>query len=269
MAIKKKAIILGLDGMRPDMLQEARAPRIKGLGDEGAFSWDALTESVTSSGSAWTSLLTGVHTARHRVFGCDSTWRDWGFESFFLRAKGCMPGIRTIAHCNWAPIIEEIFEREALDVGSVGSDAEVTARIAEDVRGGRGDLHFVQLDDVDAAGHAHGYDSPEYRMSIEVIDSQVGEILDAVKSRPAEEDWMVWVISDHGGRGRDHGRPSPEEMTIALVLSSARLKGRGRLNAPGGPVPRIVDTAPTVCAHMGIPGSAAWQGRSWTDGQLH
>ena len=103
-------------------------------------------------------------------------------------------------------------------------------------------------------------------MSIEVIDSQVGEILDAVKSRPAEEDWMVWVISDHGGRGRDHGRPSPEEMTIALVLSSARLKGRGRLNAPGGPVPRIVDTAPTVCAHMGIPGSAAWQGRSWADG---
>ena len=114
MAIKKKAIILGLDGMRPDMLREARAPRIKGLGD--------------------------------------------------------------------------------------------------------------------------GYDSPEYRMSIEVINSQVGEVLDAVKSRPAEEDWMVWVISDHGGRGRDHGRPSPEEMTIALVLSSARLKGRGRLNAPGGPV---------------------------------
>ena len=35
MAIKKKAIILGLDGMRPDMLQEARAPRIKELGDEG------------------------------------------------------------------------------------------------------------------------------------------------------------------------------------------------------------------------------------------
>lgn len=267
MAIKKKAIILELDGMRPDMLQEARAPRIKGLGDEGAFSLDALTESVTSSGSAWTSLLTGVHTARHRVFGCDSTWRDWGFESFFLRAKGCVPGIRTIARCNWAPIIEEIFEKEALDVGSVGSDAEVTARIAEDVRGGRGDLHFVQLDDVDAAGHAHGYDSPEYRMSIEAIDAQVGEVLDAVKSRPAEEDWMVWVISDHGGRGRDHGRPSPEEMTIALVLSSARLKGRGRLNAPGGRFPGSWIRHPRCAPIWGFPGALRGRGAAGRRGR--
>ena len=263
MAIKKKAIILGLDGMRPDMLAAARAPRIKALADGGAFSWDALTESVTSSGSAWTSLLTGVHTARHRVLWSDSTWREWSFESFFMRAKRCVPDIRTVAHCNWAPIIEEIFEREALDVRSIGSDDEVTARISADVRSGSGDLHFIQLDDVDAAGHSHGYDSPEYRMSIEKIDGQVGEVLDAVDSRPGDEDWMVCVISDHGGSGTDHGRPSPEEMTIAFVLSSGPLKGRGKLDSAGGPVPRIVDTAPTVCGHMGITPSEAWQGRSW------
>jgi len=57
-------------------------------------------------------------------------------------------------------------------------------------------------DRVDATGHRHSFDDNEYYLeAIHQADALVGQLLSAVKERAstANEDWLVILISDHGG----------------------------------------------------------------------
>src|SRR6266850_2110735 len=68
---QKKALIIGIDGCRPDALLAAKAPHLHALIKNGAFSDKAQTGDMTASGSGWGSLLTGVWREKHGVRGND------------------------------------------------------------------------------------------------------------------------------------------------------------------------------------------------------
>ena len=67
---------------------------------------------------------------------------------------------------------------------------------------------------------------PQYIEAIEEKDTQVGQMVDALKSRKnyANEDWLIMVSTDHGGLGTSHGGPSEEERTIFIVANGERVK---------------------------------------------
>jgi predicted AlkP superfamily pyrophosphatase or phosphodiesterase len=257
---QKKLLIIGLDGLRPDALQVADTPAIDSLASEGSYTWEAESEPVTVSGSAWTSLLTGVHLDKHRVVGNEFRWRDKAYRTFFALAREEFPNTRTVAHVNWKPIIDDIFEDDSLVVRSSGSDESVTSATEADIRDGNGDLFFVHLDDIDGAGHKHGYGpgSTGYVESIAVADARVARLVDAVAVRPESEDWLVAVVSDHGGLEKSHGNPSPEEITIAVALSENQLIPPGPIH---GATPfRIVDLVPLFSRFLGLKDQDYWDG---------
>src|SRR5690606_27064273 len=101
------------------------------------------------------------------------------------------------------------------------ADAVAEAELA--LRERRHQLYFVDFDDADRAGHAHGF-SPEsrpYLDAITAIDAQIGRLLAAIDAAPvrAGERWLVVLVSDHGGTGTSHAdRSLPENRTIPIAF---------------------------------------------------
>jgi predicted AlkP superfamily pyrophosphatase or phosphodiesterase len=254
----KKVPIIGLDGCRPDALQQAPAPHLHALIRDGAFSDQAQTGDITISGPGWASLLTGVWRDKHGI-------RDNKFEGanlrqfphFFRRLKEARPDAYTASIVHWEPIATHLVTAANLS-GKYLRDARVAEEACKVLSEQAADAIFVHFDDVDGAGHKYGFHPTvkAYLQAIRQTDVYVGQLLKAVRERKtySQEDWLVLVSTDHGGSGTEHGKDIPEHRTIFLIVSGPSV-ARGRIEPP----PAIVDVAATALTHLGVPIQAPWQ----------
>jgi len=259
--MKKKVLLIGLDGTRPDSISVVKTPNLDKLASKGVFSWNAQTEIQCISGSGWTSLLTGVHTEKHGVFDNEFSSRDLQYKSISRLLMDWNPQIRCIAHSNWKPIITDIFEKGTLSNSSSGPDKKMTKRMCQDIDKDRGDFYFIQLDRADRVGHNHtfGPNSPKYLKAIEKVDECVGHLLDVVDSRPSDENWLVCLVSDHGGSGKQHNLveiKGPKELTIPLIIAGNSVIAKGELK-----LAEIVDVLPTISKFFDMPPKEYWDGK--------
>jgi hypothetical protein len=107
---------------------------------------------------------------------------------------------------------------------------------------------------VDAAGHAHGADSPDYRAAAEIADRALAGVLGHVD---LERDTII-VTADHGHTRRGgHGGVEPEVLSVPLVMAGAGVQ-------PGASADdaHLVDLAPTVAALLGMPAPGHGLGRT-------
>ncbi len=261
---RRKVLLVGIDGLRPDALAAARTPRIDALAAEGALSTTAQAGDITVSGPGWSSVLTGVWRDKHGV-------RDNKFEGnrlaefpcFFGRLKKVRPDLVTASFVSWKMLEEHIIESSGADIRFYRDhheegDGPVAAAAAAALREKDPDVAFVYFGRVDSAGHAHGFHPsvPEYLEEIERTDALLGKVLDALQDRPArvKEDWLVLLTTDHGGTlDRKHGRDEPDHRTI-VYLASGEAAARGTLLATVSQV----DVVPTALAHLGIEPDPAW-----------
>jgi predicted AlkP superfamily pyrophosphatase or phosphodiesterase len=122
------------------------------------------------------------------------------------------------------------------------------------------DAVFLYFGQVDVAGHAHGFHPtvPQYVEAIERADKLVGRAVAAVKARKtnAQEDWLIVVTSDHGGKGTSHhaGHEVPEILNSFLIVSGPAAR-RGTL----GEQVYLVDAPVTVLAHLGVKAKQEWK----------
>jgi predicted AlkP superfamily pyrophosphatase or phosphodiesterase len=125
------------------------------------------------------------------------------------------------------------------------------------------DVMFVYFGQVDEFGHgaidsraSFSPDSVLYLNAISHVDSHIGELLRAMRARPkfAEEDWLVLITTDHGGRGNSHGGDSDEERNIWLVASGKEIPREKLLSEPT-PQTSLV---PMIYRHLGITPKAGW-----------
>jgi hypothetical protein len=120
-----------------------------------------------------------------------------------------------------------------------------------------GDLVIMLVGAVDAAGHAHGGDSPEYREAAEIADRALARALARID---LSQDAVV-ITADHGHTGRGgHGGLEPEVLTVPLIMAGAGVK-------PGATATdaHLVDIAPTVSALLGIAAPGHGLGRTLTE----
>jgi hypothetical protein len=122
---------------------------------------------------------------------------------------------------------------------------------------GDDDLVIMLVGAVDAAGHAHGGDSKEYREAAEIADRALARALARID---LTEDAVV-ITADHGHTGRGgHGGLEPEVLAVPLILAGAGVKpGATAVDA------HLIDIAPTVSALLGIPAPGHGLGRTLTE----
>lgn len=222
---QRKVLIIGIDGCRPDALVQANCPNIDGLMATGVYTLEANTHPPTISGPGWSSMLCGVWEQKHGVKDntfAGSQYATW--PHFLDRLQALNPSLYIASICHWGPINTQILANADLEQ-NVATDAEVATAAVNLLTNGEPDILFLHFDDVDGAGHANGHvpTSPTYIAAIQSVDTKVGQVLAALATRPATEEWMVCVVTDHGGNASGHGGITPEEQRIFRVVSAPYL----------------------------------------------
>jgi len=241
------------------------------------------THQPTVSGPGWTSLLTGVWMDRHGVKDNRFIGGRLQSHSHFMRH---IKEVKRKAFCasfaDWPPIHDFIADgsrvdgKEFLDVkftcvpdakrhfiDNPEKDIEVRDEALKTLRTQNPDAMFVYFGQVDEFGHgavdsraSFSPDSTLYLNAISHVDSHVGELIRAMRARPkfAEEDWLVLITTDHGGRGNGHGGDSQAERNIWLIAHGSNLPREKLMNEP---VPQTA-LVPMIYAHLGITPKPEW-----------
>lgn len=250
----KKVLMIGIDGVRPDALVAANTPNLDRLAQNGTLSLQARTTAITSSGPAWSSILTGARMGLHGIVdnsfegSAVNSWPTW-----LERLETARPDSFTAAVVQWAPIHEHLTGGRIDLSMPADSGASVTEGAVELLQSQTQDLTalFLHYDDVDHAGHDKGYgvEIPEYLAAIEKVDAEIGVVLDALGARRnlVFEDWMILVGTDHGGEGTSHGSDTPACRTVFQLAS-----GSGSAGFQWHDGPEVFDFATLALEHLGI-----------------
>ena len=277
-AAQPYSLVIGVDGLGPYGLEAAQTPSIDSLasggwagGYRGSITLDGsaggvlgtASQQVTLSGPGWSSILTGVWVDRHGVTNNSFAGRRYDqWPSYLKVLEASLPAVQTAGIVSWTPLDTYVFADDgvnpAIDVRQATNDNDegTTSAAVSWISGraaGSPAAAFVHLDDVDIAGHGSGLYSNAYLTQVADVDSQIGAMLQAIRSRPtfASEDWQVIVVSDHGHRpAGGHGGQTQLERTIPIVVSSrTTVAGVMPITATG---PSQVDVAATVLDHFGV-----------------
>lgn len=270
-AQERKVLLIGLDGVRVDILNQATTPNLDAMIATGAFSDQAQTRTPTVSGPGWSSMLTGVWPEKHGVRSNNFQGNNYAqFPDFLTRLESVDPTFSTFAVVDWpplgsedsgGPLISDMVDRLVLidgeEMGYDVADALSLEAALNELSDGDPDAAFVYLGYIDIAGHETNSLADEYRESIETADEQVGRLLDAVRHRETfeNEEWLVLVATDHGRTDAGgHGGGSEMETTI-FFLACGPTVVPGRISE----APNIVDVAVTALTHLGVTIDPGWQ----------
>ncbi len=265
-----KVLLIGLDGVRVDILAQANTPNIDALAEAGLFSAEAWTGEETVSGPGWSSMVIGVWADKHGVHNNDFTDNRYDqYPDFLTRLEQVDPAFNTFAVLDWPPLGDDIdggpLFSDAIDVkvtfdgeemGYDVADSLSVIAAAEHLANADPDAVFVYLGYIDIVGHDTSSLDPLYLAAIEAADVQVGQLIAAVEARAGydDEDWLILMSTDHGRRDDGgHGGQSLEERTIFYLASGSSVLENDH---PDGPF--IVDVAVTALDHLGVAIDPAW-----------
>jgi len=292
--LARRVFLVVIDGLRLDRSYEL--PLLDELRRRGVDS-DATSHYPTWSRPNYVSILTGVppdasgvrtnhHTTpvqldslmdRARAAGLHvATATDYDvLPRLFLRRPSAAGAVRSPLDLDLDLDTETMIDVDGIedpatsvrapdaDLASPFDDARYTpwpggfSEAGSALAAGDADLVILLVGAVDAAGHAHGGDSPEYREAARLADHAIARVLAHID---LSQDAVI-VTADHGHTGRGgHGGMEPEVLTVPLVAAGAGIwPGAAAIDA------RLIDVAPTVSALLALPAPGHGLGRTLTE----
>ena len=244
---EKKAIIIGYDGCRADILALMQKDKsaIGTLLEDGAsinlsycggVNYPEENTQDTSTAPGWCSILTGEWADVHGITGNDIT-KSMQTKTLLtsLTEDGIIDDAAFIT--KWAGhfsrdnatylLEKEYCEEKGLDVDfnkCKNDKASFEAAIAEIGQQNCADFIFVIYEPTDATGHNYGFtfNNPRYKKAFLTADNYGFETINAIKARESyeKEDWLIIVTSDHGGIGTQHGKESIQERMTFIVMNA-------------------------------------------------
>jgi hypothetical protein len=247
----ERVIILSIDGLRPDIIDDLRAPRLARLIREGAVARRAETIPQSDTLPSHASMLSGFGAKAHGLW-----WNSFDESKGYIH----VPTIFSIARANdrssamfvGKPKLRHIakpgtvdhYERSSYLCGGVARKAAAYF-IAK-----QPDLLFVHFSNPYDAGHAKGWMSPEYEEAVRQSDRCLERFLATVDDSPLGASTLLIVTADHGGHHRKHsGGKSPLEREIPWIVRGPGIRPGAALETPV----RTFDTAATALAALRLP----------------
>lgn len=257
-----RIVVVSVDGLRADAVSPTTTPTLSALAAGGASAPEARSLDPTLSVPANLSLLAGEGPASHRLFSEDLDFTpemnrlDPLFRVGLRRGRGTSAVLSRLGHL---ARFDEILEcRLAFGFDPLltvpGGAAEVIDATLPLLANDGPEMIFVHLPDVDLAGHAHGWSSPEYIAAVTDTDAEIARLVAAL---PA--DALLLLTSAHGGGGAlgdsQHGSTTDADTHVPLILSGAGVVP-GTLLSPTD----LLDIAPTLAWGLGWAPPTRWNG---------
>lgn len=271
----KKVLYLGIDGCRFDSIEKAETPNLDALMKNGIKSDHCLIlgeryqKNDTISGPGWSTIYTGVWADKHGVH--DNTFKGANYKEyphFFQRIREAQPTARLASFVTWLPIKKfivsaaDVNEADEDEIGHnyAKADTSAAAKAVKELSENDPTVVCYYIGNVDETGHKFGFHPsvPQYIAAIEEADKHIGDVLAALKGRKtyAQEDWLVIVTADHGGKGTSHsaGHKVPEIYNSFLIVSGDAAQ-RGDFQEQV----YLVDAAPTILTFLGVKIDGSWK----------
>jgi predicted AlkP superfamily pyrophosphatase or phosphodiesterase len=253
----KKVVLFLVDGMRPDGLEQAHTPVMNKLMELGAYTLNARTVMPSMTLPCHMSLFHSVLPERHGVTTNIYTPQVRPVSGLFeVIHQG---GLKAAAFYSWDELrdisrpgsLHTVFHlKDSQDPNGLGDTALIDlAKIWFSQNAF--DFAYVYLGFTDNVGHEYGWMSGQYVQAIEHADQCIGRILESLPTGTT-----ILVTSDHGGHDQTHGTPSPEDMTIPLIIQNSGLKGQLKEGIS------IMDIAPTIAKVLELKPPKEWIGQS-------
>jgi len=260
-------IVIGVDGLSVDGVANAQTPRLRALMARSAWTLTARGVMPTLSSPNWASAIDGAGPEQHgitsngylrKMVEIQPVCRDAEgmFPTIFAVLRAQRPLSRIAVFHDW-PGFADLVEKSAPDIMRHERGAAKTTESAACYwRQNHPSLMFVHLDNVDHTGHDQGWATPAYYRAVEEADRYIGVILDMLRDESAQDSTFVLITSDHGGKGRNHGKNSLAEIQIPWILAGPEI-------APGEIATPVYtyDTAATIAWIFGLEEPGCWIGR--------
>ena len=255
--MKKKVILISIDGMRPDGLRMCENPYVRELERSCTYTYTGASMEPSVTFPCHFSMTHSVTPQRHGIITNTYVPQVRPIMGLFEKIKQA-GGVSAMFY-GWEPL------RDIASPGSLrfstyinaytrdSSDTVLTDEALRTIREDKPDFVFLYMVETDEkGGHDNGWMSEEYLRRISVAIDNVKRVIDA-----CQEEYAVIVMSDHGGHDRTHGTTQPEDMTVPLFFYGAEFEGGKEVDGLS-----LLDIAPTVTALMGIEPDREWEGRS-------
>ncbi len=216
----ERLAVVVLDAFGVSTWEAARgaAPSFDALASRHLGAISSVMPTITPVNFA--TMLTGAHPERHMI---RERTQPLGLETVFhvLRERGRTSATAARALSSLGILISPLADRPG--IAESNTDEEVTEIAVEALRG-RADLLWVQLLDIDDAGHLHGPLSPEGMEAVREADGNLRRIAEAAH----REGYGLIALADHGQHTRTgedgnpkgwHGTEREEDVRVPLVWS--------------------------------------------------
>ena len=243
------AAVIGIDGMGK-FNSQTDTPNLDRIFSTGAVAWSAISQNPTISAQNWGAMLLGATPLVHKLTNSsisNEPYTNDALPSLFRRIREAYPDCYLASVCNWNPINHGIVENGlGVEKLTANNDKELTPLIIECVKK-KPKFLFVQLDDVDGAGHSGGYGTEHHYEEIRRADGYTGEIYDAYKKAGILDETLFIVISDHGGVRNGHGGYTDTEKYVFMGVAGTDVQENYISYA------ETRDIAATVLYALGLP----------------
>lgn len=261
-------IVIGVDGLSPDGIRNAETPVIDSMINNGAVKWNVRTVLTTASSQNWASMIMGAGPEQHGVIDNDWEREEHSLPPVVAGEEGIFPTIfglirsqkpdaeiGTVYH--WGGF-GRLFEKKAVNYDKHFSTEDSTAAdFTTYIKEKKPTFGFVHFDHVDHAGHHDGHGTPAYYAAVSKTDSLVKEVLKSIKDAGIDQNTLVIITADHGGIGKGHGGPTPEEGEIAMILFGKDIKHGYKIQQQV----YTYDLAATIAFAFHLTPPYAWIGR--------
>ena len=252
-----KAILISIDGMRPDGFLNCGNPFAREMMERGSYTLTAKTVIPSVTLPCHTSMFHSVPPERHGISTNIYTPQVRpinGLCEQIAALKG-----RSAMFYGWEPL-RDIARPGSLKYAAYlnamsedNTDASLTEMALSCIETRHPDFVFLYLVETDEkGGHPCGWMSEGYLACISKALDCVKKVMD--RRYP---EYSVIVTADHGGHNRSHGTEMPEDMTIPMFFFGEGFTPGKELSGVS-----ILDIAPTVADVMGVPAADEWEGHS-------
>lgn len=265
-------IFIGLDGWGAYNVDKYKTelPNINALMESGSYTLQKRSVLPSSSAVNWASMFMGAGPELHG-------YTNWGTQTPTLKSRelnenGMFPNMfQLLRKADPNAEIGMIYEWDGIKylIDSLSHNYYEQASAKEGnhvlrdmavsyIKNKKPNFAGFIFDSPDDVGHAAGHDTPEYYAQVKVLDSYVGDIINAVKEAGIYDKTIIIVTSDHGGIDKGHGSTSMMEMETPFIISGKGIKNGGEFFESV----MQYDVAPTIADIFNLPKPQVWVGRS-------
>lgn len=283
----KHVILIGIDGLGAYAFPEAKLPSMNSelsqkklinarkklhtptfnmLMKNGSYSLKARSVLPSSSAVNWASMTMGAGPELHGYTKWDSQVPElpsreldkFGlFPSIFALMREQKPKSEIGAIYTWDGI-GYLLPKKALNKNINPKNDQLTTEAAiQYIQEKKPELLFVHYSEVDGVGHKIGHGTPSYYEQINTIDSYIKRIIETIQKAGMEDDTVIIISADHGGKDKGHGGKTMQEMRIPWIAYGKPVVHQGKLKNS------IVtyDTAATIAWLLELRVPQVWTGR--------